>query len=668
MAHSEQTLDFSKLTPWAFSRDFLILLSETRTELRSLCERKPRTYESLLLPLDDAITQVKDVYNLGCHFELVVSTQPWRRCMQTLRPHMTKFLTELSSNLRLYQSLIELQHKRNSLNELQKRHLNLTLQEFRLSGVELKHSDQVKLAAIEQSLAETTSSFDRRVTLASNQMTLDLSMEEAQALPADVERQTVRLTGTGGQKIVRLHVHSVSFKKLMRCLHNRGLRRKIWALYIERGSKGRYETRSLIRRILHLRLQQAQLLGFRDVLALRLQTRAVSAESDINQFLNTLLTKINSAVSSEHEVLRAFIHHELGEPTIANHLQPWDIDYYAERLREKVCGFKEAHLRPFTNLPTVLKGLLGLSERLFGVRFERLDDASTWHSDVITYRVWTRTQCRGFAYFDLHPRPNKQSGAWMSPLNYFGEGYQVVAGVIVANFGRDDLDSGSHLDHHEMCTLFHEFGHLLHHLLSEVRVGSLAGTNVPWDCVELPSLFMESWCWSPAALREIMVHETTGAKAPLALLKKLSESRKFRAASRLYRQLNLSILDLGLHRLKGDADPFDFAFHHAQKFSAVPLPNTYSMVTSFRHLFSSPVGYSAGYYVYLWAEMLEADAFDQFMDSGVFSSKTGRRFRETILSTGNGRCPLASYDQFRGQPPSTGALLRRLGLREIEDA
>ena len=366
-------------------------------------------------------------------------------------------------------------------------------------------------------------------------------------------------------------------------------------------------------------------------------------------------------------MLVKFVHHDLNQPEVAGCLMPWDIPFYSETLRERVCGFDESSLHPYTSLPTLLEGLLSLAEQLFDVRFKPMPDVPTWHEDVLVYGVWDHTDFRGYAYMDLHPRQGKRPGAWMYPLIHATETNMPISGVMAANLSRGTEAKAPRLDHREMCTLYHEFGHLLHHLLSDVKIGSLAGTNVAWDFVELPSQILENWCWSSDALSTLLVHEDTGLAPPSELIHKLVKSRTYRAASGLRRQVSFAALDFKLHRMAAGTDPWSEALEHARSYSLVPLPDTYSMITSFGHLFSSAVGYSAGYYAYLWAQMLEADAFERFEDEGVFSSETGRHFRETILSTGNMAPAMTSFMSFRGQEPSEDALFRRLGLMETNE-
>jgi oligopeptidase A len=359
--------------------------------------------------------------------------------------------------------------------------------------------------------------------------------------------------------------------------------------------------------------------------------------------------------------------HELEGPS-APKLEPWDVAYYAEKQRQAHYDFNEEELRPYFPLDRVLTGLFATAEALYGIRIvER--EAANWDSEVRSYAIEGRDgRMLAAFYVDLFPRENKRGGAWMNGLvsaAYDETDPQPHLGLFCANVNPPVGGKPALLTHREVETLFHEFGHLLHHCLSRVSVRSLAGTNVAWDFVELPSQIMENWCWERSGLDLFAEHFETGDPIPDALYDKMIRARTYRAANAQMRQLGFATVDLALHRdFDGGRDGDVMAYGRAllQTHSPVELPDDYAMLAGFSHIFAHPVGYAAGYYSYKWAEVLDADAFTRFKKEGVTNPKVGRAFRESILSKGNSQDPAKLYRDFMGRDPRLEPLLERAGL------
>jgi oligopeptidase A len=453
----------------------------------------------------------------------------------------------------------------------------------------------------------------------------------------------------------------------MTYLDDVSIRRQIYEAYSVRGTEGPHDNRQIVARVLELRREKANLLGFGNFADLVLEDRMAHTGSRALQFLEDLKTKTERRFREENEELLAF--RRSIEGADAPDLSPWDVGYYAEKQRAALYSFDEEALRPYFPLESVVDGLWNLVNRLYGIRVSEELHVPVWDPQVKFYNIHDENGAfLGGFYADWYPRENKRGGAWMDALitgGPLGEEFKPHLGLICGNLTPPVGGKPALLTHREVETIFHEFGHLLHHLLSRVEIRSLAGTNVAWDFVELPSQIMENWCWERDALDLFARHYQTGQPIPAELLEKMRNARNFRAANAHMRQLGFGFVDLALHR---DVDPnsgvdlLDFARGILQEFSAAELPEHYAMIVSFTHLFSSPVGYGAGYYSYKWSEVLDADAFTLFQRGGIFSREVGGRFRERILSRGDSEDPAELYRSFMGRDPDPNALLARSGL------
>jgi oligopeptidase A len=420
-------------------------------------------------------------------------------------------------------------------------------------------------------------------------------------------------------------------------------------------------------RILDLRREKARLLGFPDFADLVLEDRMAHNGARAMTFLEDLKAKTERRFREENRELLEFRRSIEGPD--APELEPWDVAYYAEKQRAALYDFDEEALRPYFPLERVTAGLFELVNRLYGIRVSTEPGVPVWDPQVRYYNVHDGDGAfLGGFYADWYPRENKRDGGWMDALitgGPGGGGFQPHLGLICGNLTAPAGGRPALLTHREVETIFHEFGHLLHHLLSRVEIHTLAGTNVAWDFVELPSQIMENWCWERQALDLFARHWETAEPIPDALFQKMKRARTFRAANAQMRQLGMAFVDLFLHTRyspQRDGDPVEYTRHILQEFVPAPLPPEHAMIAAFTHLFGSPVGYGAGYYSYKWAEVLDADAFTRFRDHGIFSRQVGGEFREKILSKGDGQDPAQLYRSFMGRDPDPQALLERSGL------
>ncbi len=452
---------------------------------------------------------------------------------------------------------------------------------------------------------------------------------------------------------------------LITYLDDAGIREQFYRAHNVRATSGDLDNRGILARILELRKEKAQLLGFADFADLVIDDRMAHKGERAQQFLEDLRAKTEAHFEAEKRALQEFWR-SLEGPGAAE-IQPWDVAYYAEKQRAALYDFDEEVLRPFFPLERVVEGMFTLFGRLFGIAVEPEAGVPAWDPQVHCFAIRDEADgtLLGSFYADFYPRENKRGGAWMDAFLTGLPGIKPHLGLICGNLTPPLDGKPALLMHREVETIFHEFGHLLHHCLSRVEVRSLAGTNVPWDFVELPSQIMENWCWERESLDLFARHYQTGEPIPEDLFKKMKRARTFRGASAQMRQLSFGLLDLALHRTYSaavDGDVMDYARKIMQPLSPARLPADYAMLAGFTHLFASPVGYGAGYYSYKWAEVLDADAFTRFRQGGVFSREVGMQFREKILATGNSQDPAELYRSFMGRDPDLTALLERVGL------
>ncbi len=470
-----------------------------------------------------------------------------------------------------------------------------------------------------------------------------------------------------GREGWRFTLHAPDYFAVMTYLDDAAVRRQVYEAFSVRATEGGLDNRPLIARILELRSERARLLGYANFADLVLEDRMAHDGARALAFLDDLKVKTEARFREENRELLEF-RRSLEGPSAAE-LAGWDVAYYAEKQRAALYDFDEEALRPYFPLEQAVAGLFDLVHRLYGLRIEQEAGAPVWDEAVRYYNVHDESgEFLGGFYTDWFPRENKRGGAWMDALITGGpEGakFRPHLGLVCGNLTPPVGGKPALLTHREVETIFHEFGHLLHHLLSRVECRGLAGTNVAWDFVELPSQIMENWCWERESLDLFARHWETGQPVPDDLFQKMKRARTFRAANQQMRQLGFSYIDLLLHvrySARRDGDAVEYARHILQEFSPAPLPPAHAMLAAFTHLFASPVGYGAGYYSYKWAEVLEADAFTRFRERGIFSREVGGEFRRQILSRGDSADPAELYRAFMGRDPDPRALLIRNGL------
>lgn len=629
----------------------------------------PRTYETTLGALDLATTELDFAMSVASHLEAVHGTPEMRAAYNRILPKVTAFASKIMLSAPLYRALRELSATEagKQLEPARARFLKKTLADFRRNGAELDDEGKGRLAEIDVALSGLTLKFAQNVVDAT--AAFELIVEDAgrlSGLPDGAIEAARKSAEEKGKKGWRFTLQAPSYGPVMSFADDRALRETMYRASITRASTGHWDNRAILREVLALRKEKATLLGFAHFADLVIDDRMAKTGKDALAFVTMLKGKLEAAFARENEELASFAR----ESGHAASLEPWDVAYWAEKRRRALYAFDEETLRPYHPLDRLLRGLFEIASNLYGVKIERDTSAPVWQEDVTAWSVEDGSGTRlGSFYLDLFPRETKRDGAWMGGivdrLPGTREERENVA-VIVANVtpprkpGQPAL-----LNHREVETLFHEFGHMMHHLLSEVPIRSMAGTRVVSDFVELPSMIMENWTWERDALDRFARHFETGEPIPDEVKDRMLRARTYRAANALMRQLGFSTVDLLLHTEYDEAkhgDVMTFARDVFARFSPSPLPPDYAMLASFSHLFGSAYGYAAGYYSYQWSEVLEADAFGRFREKGILSREVGEAFRKSILSRGDTEDPAVLYRSFLGRDPDVQALLARLGI------
>jgi oligopeptidase A len=619
------------------------------------------TYANTLDALERATERLDYAMTVVRHLESVETSPELREAFNAVQPEVSEFYSSIPLNEKLWNALKKFSEtpEAQSLSGARRRFLVKTLDSFRRHGAELDAAGKKRLAEIAVDLTNITTKFGENTLDATNAWELVLT-DEAQlaGLPPSAIAAARESASQKGVEGFRFTLQAPSYLPLMTYLDDRGIREQAYRAFQTRASSGPFNNRDNVKRILELRCEKAKLLGYKNFADLVLEDRMAHTGDRALQFLTDLEQKTDKWFQLENTKLMDFVGHEM---------EAWDSGYYAEKLRKQLYDFDEEALRPYFPADRVVAGMFEIVERLYGIRVAQRTDLPVWHPDVKVYEVRDSDGVQlGVFYADWFPRETKRGGAWMDA---FITGEPIPhSGTICGNMTPPLGDQPALLTHREVETIFHEFGHLLHHTLSRVEVRSLAGTNVAWDFVELPSQIMENWCWERDALDLFARHWQTNEPIPEDLFQKMRRARTFRSANGQMRQLGFSFCDLLLHveySPERDGDVVEFAKGVLQRFSSTRLPEGHASICSFTHLFSSPVGYGAGYYSYKWAEVLEADAFTRFRNEGIFSGAVGAEFRDRILSKGDSQDPAELYRNFMGRDPDPNALLVRSGLTTV---
>jgi oligopeptidase A len=647
------------------------LLRQARARLDAIgAAAGARTYDNTMAALDQLTEPLDTAMGVVRHLESVATYPELRAAFNAVQPEVSAFYSGIPLQEPLWKALkaFAATGEGARLEGARRRFLDKSMDTFRRHGADLDPAGKKRLEEIDVELTQATTRFAENVLDSTNAFEMLITSEaDLAGLPPTAVASARESAARKGQEGWRFTLHAPDYFAVMTYMDNAAIRRQVYEAYAVRAADGVWDNRPLIARILELRAAKARLLGFANFADLVLEDRMAHTGAHAMAFLDDLKRKTERRFQEENRELLEF--RRSLEGAGAPELEAWDVAYYAEKQRAALYSFDEEALRPYFPVERVVAGLFGLVSRLYGIQVAEEPGAPVWDPQTRYYHIHDeRGAFIGGFYTDWFPRENKRGGAWMEALITGGPsagGFRPHLGLVCGNLTPPVGGKPALLTHREVETIFHEFGHLLHHLLSRVEIRTLAGTSVAWDFVELPSQIMENWCWEREALDLFARHWETGEPVPEDLFQKMKRARTFRAANAQMRQLGFGFVDLLLHMRyspERDGDAISYTRRLLQEFSPAPLPDRHAMIAAFTHLFASPVGYGAGYYSYKWAEVLDADAFTRFREHGIFSREIGSEFRDRILARGDSEDPAELYRSFMGREPDPQALLQRSGL------
>jgi len=640
------------------------VLDENRRGLQQLLGSGASGWDGIVVPIERMQHRLARTWSPVGHLNGVANGDELRAAYNACLPLLTAYHTELAQNPGLcaaYQQVKDTQYAQ--LQPEQRKLVDNALRDFRLSGVALDPARKQRFRELMERLATTQAKFDENVLDATNAWTRAVDdASELAGLPAAVVARARAEAEKNGRDGWLFTLDAPNYQAVLTHAENRNLRQDFYTAWMTRASEqgaAQWDNSALIEEILGLRHEAAQLVGFSSFAEYSLATKMARDPSEVLQFLRRLARLCRPAAQREFAELEAFA---------GTKLEAWDVAFHSERLKRERLAVSEEELRPYFPLPRVLQGLFAVAQRLYGIRIEPRTGIEVYHPDVTYYDIVDANgDRRGGFFLDLYARPKKRGGAWMDECVgriRLGADAALPVAYLVCNFTPPSGQRPSLLTHYEVLTLFHEFGHGLHHMLTRVDFPSVAGINgVPWDAVELPSQFMENFAWREEVLPLISGHVETGEPLPLATLRKLQATRSFQAGMQSVRQLEFALFDFRLHAEFAPARGSRLAATMAEvraEVAVVRPPAFNRFAHSFQHIFSG--GYAAGYYSYKWAEVLSADAFGAFEESGIFDAATARRFLGSILERGGSRDAMEAFVEFRGRLPELEPLLRQLGL------
>lgn len=647
------------------------VLASNRQAIDSLLKNPPSplTWENTALVLDEINEKLSKTWSPVSHLNAVMNNEALRVAYEACLPKLSSYSTEMGQNKPLYELYQALNNSpaANNFNTSQQSILKHILRDFHLSGIDLPPAEQQRYGEIQAQLAELSNKFSNQLLDATQAWTKHITHEQAlKGIPESAKQQMAQSAKAKNLTGWLITLEYPCYSAVITYADDRDLREEIYQAYCTRASDqgpiaNKFDNGPVMQQILALRHELAILLGFNNYAELSLADKMAETPEQVLNFLNDLAERSKPFAEQDLKELSSFVA-EQGITTLQN----WDVSYYSEKLREARYSISDEALRVYFPINKVLAGLFNLVNQLYGIEIHELTDFDTWHPDVRLFAIQEQGKIIGRFFFDLYARPHKRGGAWMDGArdryqNSQGEIITPVANI-VCNFMPASHGQPALLTHDEVTTLFHEFGHGLHHMLTQVNQLGASGINgVAWDAVELPSQFMENWCWQAQSLALISSHYQTGESLPKELLEKMLAAKNFQSALMMVRQLEFSLFDFELHTHFGDGRTIEQVLASVREKVAVLKPPAYNrFANSFAHIFAG--GYAAGYYSYKWAELLSADAFSRFEEEGILNSQTGRLFRDTILAKGGSQEPLALFIEFRGREPNIEALLRHSGL------
>lgn len=647
------------------------LIARNKQRIDELLESGgPLSYLSLLAPIEAMDDELAKAWSPVSHLNAVRNNDALREAYNDCLPLLSEYSTWMGQHERLYAAYQAIADgdEYGSLSPAQRKSVDNALRDFRLAGVALPAADKARYGEIKARLSELGARFGENVLDATNSWRKQVTAEQLAGLPDTALALAAQAAQREGLEGYLISLEFPSYSPVLTYCDDAALRREVYEANSTRASDqgpqaGQWDNARVMAEILDLRRQLAELLGFDNYADLSLATKMADSPTQVIEFLEELAEKSVPQARAEWQQLCDFARDQHG----VHRLNAWDVNYYAEKFKQQRYEVSQEDIRPYLPVSRVLPGLFDVVHRLYGVTVQEVEDFDRYHEDVRLFNLLRDGQPIARFYLDLYARAHKQGGAWMDSCRIRREardGLQLPVAYLVCNFSPPIADSPALLTHDELTTLFHEFGHGLHHMLTRQTVASVSGINgVAWDAVELPSQFLENWCWEPGALAFISGHHETGEPLPRQLLDKMLAARNFQSAMMMVRQLEFALFDFLLHASWQGGDDATIQAQMdsvRQRVAVVPTPDFNRFQNSFSHIFAG--GYAAGYYSYKWAEVLSADAYSRFEEDGIFNADTGRAFLEEILEVGGSCEPMDAFMAFRGREPSIDPLLRHSGI------
>jgi oligopeptidase A len=667
--HRDSLPLFDQIKPEHISPAIESILKEANSLIHSLKEMKaPASWDNFVEPIEIISEKISRAWGQIEHLNAVVNSDHLRKAYNDNLIKLTEFYTNLSQDESLYKKYQSLKDSEvfKSLTSSQKRIIDNVLREFRLGGAELNETDKKRFKVIQEKLAKLSTQFEENILDATNEFSIFVNhLEELAGIPEENIKKARAEAKEDKKEGYKFTLHFPSYLPVMQYADNRALREKLYHAYATRASElasPKFDNTNLIEEILALRFESSQLLGFKHFTEMSLVTKMAKSSEEVITFLMNLANKAKPFALKDMDELKSF-----AKTLQIETLEAWDIAYVSEKLRQAKYSFSENEVKQYFPEHRVLKGLFKVVETIFNLKIVK-SDAPTWHKDVSFYSIKNENdELIGQFYFDLYARNHKRGGAWMDEAisrykNALGSSHPVA--FLTCNFSSPSDNKPALFSHDDVITLFHEFGHGLHHMLTKVDDYSISGIKgVEWDAVELPSQFMENFCWEWDVLKHMTEHVDNKNTLPKSLFDKMIEAKNFQSGMQTLRQIEFSLFDIRLHTEYSDQNkinPLKLLETIRDEIAVVRPPSWNRFPNSFSHIFAG--GYAAGYYSYKWAEVLASDAFSLFEEEGILSSHAGQKFQNEVLSKGGSRPAMESFVAFRGREPTVDALLRHSGM------
>ena len=663
---------FSAIEPKDIKPAIEKAIATCKQEIDEVVASKDYSYANLVLRLEEVDDKLSKMWSPVSHMNSVVSSDELREAHDACLPLLSEYGTWVGQHHGLYQAYEALKASEEyaTLDAQRKKVIDNAIRDFTLSGVALPEDKKQRFAQIQAKLSELSSTFSNNVMDATMGWTKHITDEDELAgMPESAKEAAAQAAHQKDLQGWLFTLDIPSYLPVMLYADNRSLREEMYRAYATKASDqgpnaGKWDNTAIIKEILALRTELAQLLGFNSYAERSLATKMAESTEQVETFLRDLAAKSKPQAEHELQEVRAYAEqtHQVTD------LQAWDLPYYSEKLKQEKYTISDEMLRPYFPEDKVLSGLFEVVHRLYGLKIIEQPGIDTWHDDVRYFTITDSADAlRGSFYLDLYARAKKRGGAWMDECRVRRETangeIQLPVAYLTCNFNAPIGDKPALFTHDEVVTLFHEFGHGIHHMLTKMSVAGVSGINgVPWDAVELPSQFLENWCWEEEALNFISGHYETGDPLPTDLLDRMLAARDYQSAMQMVRQLEFSLFDFLLHSQDGPSVDVQQVLNAVRDEVAVVVPPSFNRFQhSFGHIFAG--GYAAGYYSYKWAEVLSADAYSKFEEDGIFNRETGKSFLENILEMGGSKAPMDLFVAFRGREPQVDALLRHSGIK-----